>query len=166
MKPGPKRGAPNAGRPNRSGIDWSDPIQRKAYFQERRAAYASGEQVKQHLGRSRTEAAYTIQVKYHARSYSYRVHIGKSLYEAIGSPSSVELEIYRSGILIRGCAPTRSKAYSVDGPKRNTTPIFSVGEEELSRFGLTVGTYHAAAVNEQDICIARKELARVLYRGD
>lgn len=104
VMPGPKRGAPNAGRPNRSGIDWDDPTARKSYFQQRRAAYVSGASPDLRLGRNRTEAAYTIRISYHKRSYSYRLRIGKALYEAIGSPLIVRLDTYRVGVMLYASA--------------------------------------------------------------
>jgi len=163
--PGPKRGAPNAGRPNRSGIDWNDPAARKGYFRQRRAAYTSGASPDLCLGRNRTEAAYTIRISYHKRSYSYRLRIGKALYEAIGSPPIVRLDTYRVGSMLYPCDEQSPDAYHVDF-KRNTTPTISVGEDALTSVGLTTGTYHASAVSGREIRITTKEINRVLYRKE
>lgn len=161
--PGPKRGAPNAGRPNRSGIDWDDPTARSEYFRSRRAAYAAGEVPDSRFGRGYGEGAYTICVQ-EDRHYGYEILIGRALYAAIERPRYITLDRYRSGIAIHRCALEWRGALSVDGFKRNTTPKVSIGESMLAEFDLTIGSYRAAVVGDLEIHITHTELRRVLYR--
>lgn len=106
-------------RPNRSGIDWSDPDERRRYFQERHAAYAAGARPNRALGRRSRD---TVRVLYRPEIYTYEVRIGRALYESIGAPPFVTLDRYRSFVTIHACSADWRGACCVDGQRLNTAP--------------------------------------------
>lgn len=117
---------------NKSGIDWNDPEQRRAY---RRAWVNKGT----NRGRPKGSGATTVRVgeRDDRRNTGAKVFIGRLRWQQMGEPERVN--VWRQGnfVLMR----PSPHGYVVLGQKQDSIPRITAGEQTLIALGLMAGTY-------------------------
>jgi len=132
------------GKPNHSGIDWSDPAARAEY---RRNWVNKGTNLGRPRGSGSAPIVRVTEQHPYGSTGAAQVQIGRALWQTMGEPSHIA--IWRMGVSV--FLRSSKDGYAVVGHKQDSMPRVRVGEERLAEIGLLAGTYQASVTGDRCI---------------